>query len=139
MRRSPSCVSLKLASTQISLSERIAMRPWPTWTLSPGLTFRRVGHEPSEGAIDVAFFFEPVEHLLRRLLERMDDPKLSRALDHTRLRLKNGRKGLIEIGRDLAEISPVGLRRQSQGGADLTGISKRRTSVRAGRQQGGLS
>ena len=42
IRRSPSCVSLKLASTQTSLSERIAMRPCPTWTLLPGLTFRRV-------------------------------------------------------------------------------------------------
>ena len=30
MRKSPSCVSLKFASTQTSVSDRIAMRPWPT-------------------------------------------------------------------------------------------------------------
>ena len=68
----------------------------------------------------------------------MDDPELSRALDDARLRLENGRKGLIEIGRNLAEIFPVGLRRQSQGSADLADIGKRRGNVRAGRQQGGL-
>ena len=42
MRRSASCVSLKLASIQISVSERTAIRLCPTWTLLPGLTLRRV-------------------------------------------------------------------------------------------------
>ena len=38
---SASCVSLKLASIQISESERTVMRAWPTATLLPGLTFLR--------------------------------------------------------------------------------------------------
>ena len=42
MRRSPSCVSLKLASIQISVSDRTAMTLCPAWTLLPGLTLRRV-------------------------------------------------------------------------------------------------
>ena len=42
MRKSRSCVSLKLASTQISRSERTAIKLCPTCTLLPGLTFRRV-------------------------------------------------------------------------------------------------
>ena len=76
--------------------------------------------------------------MARPLVERMDDAELSRALDQRRLRLKHGRKGLIEIGRNLAEILPVGFRRQSQRGADLMDIGKRRDHVRAGRQQDGL-
>ena len=32
MRRSASCVSLKLASIQISVSDRTAIRPCPIWT-----------------------------------------------------------------------------------------------------------
>ena len=42
IRRSASCVSLKLASIQISVSERTAIRLCPAWTLLPGLTFRLV-------------------------------------------------------------------------------------------------
>ena len=68
----------------------------------------------------------------------MDDAELSRALNQRRLRLEHGRKGLIEIGRNLAEILRVGFRRQSQRGADLTDIGQRRDNVRAGRQQDGL-
>ena len=49
MRRSASCVSLKLASIQISVSERTAIRLCPTWTLLPGLTLRRGDH-----AVDLA-------------------------------------------------------------------------------------
>ncbi len=73
-----------------------------------------------ECAVDVALFFELLEHLLRALVVGMDDTKLSRTLNQVRLRLKNRRKGLIEIGRHLAEIfTAVGLRRQPQRGADL--------------------
>src|SRR5262249_20691199 len=42
MRSLASCVSLKFASTQISVSERIAIRLLPATTLFPGLTLRRV-------------------------------------------------------------------------------------------------
>ena len=42
MRRSRSCVSLKLASTHTSRRERNAIKLWPTCTLLPGLTLRRV-------------------------------------------------------------------------------------------------
>ena len=68
------------------------------------LDVRRVRRQPSEGGIDVAFFFERLDHLPGALVERMDDAELSRALNHRRLRLEHGRKGLIEIGRNLAEI-----------------------------------
>ena len=53
-------------------------------------------------SVDVALFFELVEHLLWALVERMDHAELSRALDQIRLSLEHGRKGLIEIGRHLA-------------------------------------
>ena len=102
------------------------------------LDVRRFRRQPSEGAIDVALFFERLDHLFRRLLERMDDAQLSRALDQVRLRLEHGRKGLIEIGRNLAEISPLGLRRQTQRDTDLMDIGQRRDNVRARRQQSRL-
>ena len=98
------------------------------------LDVRRVRRQPSEGAVDVAFLFERLEHLFRRLLERMDDAELSRTLNQRGLRLEHRRKGLIEIGGNLAEISPVGFRRQSQRGADLMSIGKRCGDVRARRQ-----
>ena len=72
------------------------------------LDVRRFRRQPSEDAIDVAFFFERLNHLVRRLPERMDDAQLRRALDQVRLRLQHGSKGLIEIGRNLGEISPSG-------------------------------
>ena len=99
------------------------------------LDVRRVGRQPGEGGIDVAFFLERLDHVTGPLVERMDDAELSRTLNHRRLRLEHRRKGLIEIGRNLAEICFVGLRRQSQRGADLTDIGQRRDNVRAGRQQ----
>ena len=64
----------------------------------------------------------------------MDDAQLSRTLNQAGLSLEHGRKALIDIGRNLAEISLVGLLRQSQRGADLTHIGQRRGNVRAGRQ-----
>ena len=55
----------------------------------------------------------------------MDNAELSRTLDQVCLRLEDGRKGLIEIGRHLAEISALfGFRRQSQRGADLVDIGQ---------------
>ena len=74
------------------------------------LDVRRVRRQPVEGAIDVAFFFERLDHVTGPLVERMDDAELSRTLNHRRLRLEHRRKGLIDIGRNLAEISLVGLR-----------------------------
>ena len=148
MRRSPSCVSLKLASTQIS-SERadrhetladldvvaridvsarddaidlgddvavaeieLGLVEIALGDLEVGLGLldvRRVGRQPIESAIDVAFFYERLDHGAGPLVERMDDAELSRTLNHRRLRLEHRRKGLIEIGRNLAEICFVGL------------------------------
>ena len=102
------------------------------------LDVRGVRRQPGEGAVDVALLLERLDHVARPLVERMDDAELGRALDQRRLRLEHGRKGLIEIGRDLAEILRVGLRRQAQRGAGLTDIGQRRDDVRAGRQQDGL-
>ena len=70
---------------------------------------RRLRRQPGERAVDVARtgFLELLEHLLRRLVVRMDNTQLSRALDQGRLRLADGREGLIEIGRHLAEISAL--------------------------------
>ena len=65
----------------------------------------------------------------------MDDAQLSCALNQRGLRLQHRRKGLIDIGRNLAEICIVGFLRQSQRGADLTDIGTRRDDVRARRQQ----
>ena len=65
----------------------------------------------------------------------MDDAELSSALNQRRLGLEHGRKGLIEIGWNLAEVLLVGSRRQSQRGADLADIGQRRDDVRARRQQ----
>ena len=42
-----------------------------------------------------------------RLVVRMEDTQLSRALDQRRLRLADGGEGLIEIGRHLAEVPAV--------------------------------
>ena len=70
----------------------------------------------------------------------MDDAELSRALNQLRLRLEHGGKGLIEIGRNLAEIFPLlGFRRQTQRRTDLTDIGQRLAHVRAGRQQDRLA
>jgi hypothetical protein len=76
---------------------------------------RRLRRQLSERAVDVAFgieLFELFEHLRRSLADRMDDPQLSRGLKEICLRLQDRREGLIEIGRDLAEIPALGLRRQ---------------------------
>ena len=172
MRRSRSSVSLKLASTQMSVERAdrhqalanlnviaridVSARDDPIdlrddvtilqvelglgeialgdLKLSLGLLdVRRGRRQPSEGGIDVAFFFERLDHLPGALVERMDDAELSRALNHRRLRLEHRRKGLIDIGRNLAEIFFVALR-QSQRSADLTDIGQRRDNVRARRQ-----
>ena len=71
------------------------------------LDVRRVGREPSESGVYVALLFERLDHVTGSLVERMDDAELSRALNQRRLRLKHGREGLIEVGRNLAEILPV--------------------------------
>ena len=49
----------------------------------------------------------------------MDDTKLSRTLNQVRLRREDGRKGLIEIRRDLVKtFAAIGLRWQSQRGSN---------------------
>ena len=89
-----------------------------------------------ERAVDVAQFFELVEHRFRTLVERVHDAELSGALNQLRLRLEDGRKGLVEIGRHLAEIAaPVGLRRQPQRDADLVDFGQGLSEFRAGRRQ----
>ena len=101
---------------------------------------RRVRRQPGEGAVDVALIrFRTASSIcFGRLVERMDDAELRRALNQVRLRLADGGKGLIEIGRHLAEISAVRVspatpkRRGSDGHRPAPG------DVRAGSQQGGL-
>ena len=174
MRRSRNCVSLKLASTQISLSERTAIRFWPTWTIIAridvaarddavdlrddvavteiqfglreialgGFEFRLgllhgrgIGRELGERAVDVAQFFELLEHRFRTLVERVHDAELGGTLDEPRLRLEDGRKGFVEIGGHLAEIAAIGLRRQPQRDADLVDFGQGLGEVRASRRQ----
>ena len=53
------------------------------------LDVRRVGRQPGEGGIDVAFFLERLDHVTGPLVERMDDAELSRTLNHRRLRLEH--------------------------------------------------
>ena len=87
---------------------------------------RRLGRQPGERAVDVALFFELLDHLLWGLVVGMDHAKLSRRLDQVRLRREDGRKGLIEIGRHLVEtFAAIGLRRQSQRGANLVNFGQR--------------
>lgn len=99
---------------------------------------RRFRGQPSEGVVDVALLCEGREHLIRRFLLRMNDAQLSRTLNQLTLRLKQGRKGLAEIGGNLAEIFPFGLRRQSQRDSYLTHIGRRLGDVGASCQQGRL-
>jgi hypothetical protein len=81
---------------------------------------RSLGRDLSEIAIDVAAFGELVEHLLRALVEGMDNTELGCALDQVCLRLEDRRKDLIEIWRHLAEIFAVtGSHRQPQRGTGL--------------------
>jgi hypothetical protein len=57
------------------------------------------------------------------LVERVHDAELSGTLNEPRLRLKDGRKDLVEIGRLLTEIAAsVRLRRQPQRDADLVDV-----------------
>jgi hypothetical protein len=81
--------------------------------------------ESATAALDVAFALELLEHLLRRLIVRMDDTELSRILNEVCLRLEDRREGLIEIRRHFGEIlALLGLRRQPQRDPDLVHISK---------------
>ena len=97
--------------------------------IEPGLGLldgRSLGRELGEIAIDVALFGELVEHLLRALIERMDNAELGGALDEVCLRLEDRRKGLIEIWRHLAEIfAATGLRRQPQRDTGLVNFGQR--------------
>ena len=97
---------------------------------------RGIGREPGERGVDVAQFIELVEHRFRTLVERVHDAELRGTLNESRLRLEDGRKGLVEIGRHLAEIAaPVRLRRQPQRDADLVDLGQRLGEFRAGRRQ----
>ena len=102
----------------------------------PGLGLldgRSLRLEASEGAIDVALFFELLEHLLRGLVVGMDDAKLSRTLNQVRLRREDGRKSLIQIGGDLAEIfAPIGLWGQTQRGPHPVNFGQRFGDLRGG-------
>ena len=78
-----------------------------------------------------------LEHLLRTLVVGVDDAELSRALNQLRLRLEDGRKGLIEIGRHLTEVFVVlGLRWQPQRDADLARVVQSLGDFRAGNREG---
>ena len=66
----------------------------------------------------------------------MHDAELRGTLNERRLRLEDGRKGLVEIGRHLAEIAaPVRLRRQPQRDADLVDFGQGLGEFRASRRQ----
>ena len=63
----------------------------------------------------------------------MDHAKLSRTLDQVRLRREDGRKGLIEIRRNLVKtFAAIGLRRQSQRGSNLVNFGQRFGDLCAG-------
>ena len=97
---------------------------------------RGIGRELGECGVDVAQFIELIEHRFRTLVERVHDAELGGTLNELRLRLEDGRKGLVEIGRHLAEIAaPVGLRRQPQRDADLVDFGQGLDEFRAGRRQ----
>ena len=84
---------------------QFGFREFPLGDLDFGLGLldsRSLLRELGEDAVDIALFFEVVEHLLRALVIRMIDAELRRAVDQVRLSLKHGGKGLIEIGRHLA-------------------------------------
>ena len=97
---------------------------------------RGIGRVPGERGVDVAQFIELIEHRFRTLVERVHDAELSGALNERRLRLEDGRKGLVKIGRHLAEIAaPVRLRREPERDADLVDFGQALGEVRAGRRQ----
>ena len=97
---------------------------------------RSVGRVLGERSVDVAQFIELIEHRFRTLVERVRDAELRGALNERRLGLEDGRKGLVEIGRRLAEVAAsVRLRRQSEGDADLIDLGQRLGELRAGRRQ----
>ena len=97
---------------------------------------RGIGRIASERGVDVAQFIELVEHRFRTLVERVHDAELRGTLNERRLRLEDGRKGLVEIGRHLAEIAaPVRLRRQPQRDADLVDFGQGLGEFRASRRQ----
>ena len=93
MRRSASWVSLKLASTQISVSERTAIRLCPAWTLLPGLTLRLVT-TPSISLTDVAV--TEVE---------LGQREVAAGLVKLRLGLLDGRCLGNQVGKDAIEIA----------------------------------
>ena len=100
------------------------------------LDSRSIGREPVECGVDVAQFIELIEHRVRTLVERVHDAKLSRALNELRLRLEDGRKRLVEVGRHLSEIAvPAGLCRQPQRHADLVGFGQGLDELRSSRRQ----
>ena len=65
----------------------------------------------------------------------MHNAELSRTLNELRLCLEDGRKGLVEIGRHLAEIAtPVRLSRQPQRDANLVDFGQGLDKFRASRR-----
>ena len=109
--------SISATTSQYQVQLRLGEIALGGFELGLGLLHRRCfRRQPVKGEVDVAFggrFLEGLQHLLRRLVVGMDDAELSRALHQVGPRLEDGGEGLIEIGRDLAEISALGLRRQS--------------------------
>ena len=65
----------------------------------------------------------------------MHDAELRSTLNECRLGLEDGRKGLVEIGRHLAEIATVGLRWQPERNADLVNFGQRLDELRTSRRQ----
>ena len=91
------------------------------------------GRQPSEGAIDVAFLLERLDHVTGALVERMDDaetePHSGSAPPAPEAQTKRSDRDRAAPGRDLPR---PGRRRQSQRGAELMDIGQRRGNVRAG-------
>ena len=95
MRKSRSCVSLKLASTQISLSDRMAIELCPASTLLPGLTFRRVTTS-SISATDIAV--TKLEFSLNEIAFRGFE---------LRFRLLDGRRIIRKCGQRTVDIALI--------------------------------
>jgi hypothetical protein len=85
-----------VTKVQFSLSEFVVGGFEFSLGLLDGRSLRR---ELGESAVDIALFFELVEHLLWGLAIRMDNTELSRTLNKVSLCLEDRRKRLIEIGR----------------------------------------
>ena len=167
IRRSASWVSLKLASTQISVSERTAIRLCPggdvvagvdaaaghhavdladdvavaevqlgLGEVAPGLEELGLGlpdggglrHHPLQDAVDVPVLVAPgelVEGLPRRVGEGAErEAGLRHALEQRIQRLADPGERLVEVGGDVRQVLPLGVRVEAEGDSRLVDLLK---------------